>query len=605
MLLFASLTAVLTCAAPLQAAVVDRGLFDTTYDYVIVGGGTAGLTLAARLSENPSLQIAVIEPGIEYQVSSIAFGSTPGADVLFVGSSMSDTQPLVDWNLQTEPLKGGLNRQVHYARGKCLGGCSARNFMIYQRPDRGSLDMWASLVGDDSYTWDEFEPYFRKSVRFSPPRNDVRAPNATVAWSADAYDANAGPLSVTYPNYGGPLTSYLLPGLTEALGIPVVPGFSSGNLHGCSYAPVTVQAENGNRESSQTSFLRQAQRQGRPNLHVLEMTTAERILFDDQKNAIGVQVALGRKILARKEVILSAGAFHSPQLLMLSGVGPAEHLRKFGISVVADRAGVGQNLTDHIFFSPSYRVNVETFTKLANSPLAIMWEFLTNFSRNRGVLTNPVADMIAFEDIPSGDLKNETRQLLDRYPDSWPDVEYLSAPGYIGDFSSLLTGQPKDGYQYGSMLAALVNPQSRGSVSLRSNSIQDKPVIDAGWLTHPADADVAVQAYKRVRKVFASNAVKPVLADPVEYHPGPGVQSDDAILNQIRRDMMTVWHASTTCRMGRTDDPTAVVDSKARVIGVNRLRVVDASAFALLPPGHPQSVVYALAEKIAGDILQG
>lgn len=602
MLLLATLTAALALS-PAHGAVVDRGIFDKTYDYIIVGGGTAGLALAARLSENPNLDVAVIEPGIKYQVSNIAFSSTPGADVLFIGSSMSDSQPLVDWNLETEPLTGGLGRKVHYARGKCLGGSSARNFMIYQRPDRGSLDMWASLVGDESYSWSNFEPFFRKSVTFTPPRNDVRDPNATVTWSAEAFDAGAGPLSVTYPNYGGPLTSYLLPGLGEALGIPLVDGFSGGNIHGRSYAPVTVQAKSGNRESSQTSFLDEAEHRG--NLHVHKMTQAERVLFDEERNAVGVEVGWGRKFMAGREVILSAGAFHSPQLLMLSGIGPAHHLREHGINVIADRPGVGQNLTDHIFFSPTYRVKVQTFTALANNLLKIGWEFLTNFSRNRGVLTNNVSDMIAFEDIPREDLKADTLALLDRYPESWPDVEYMSAPGRIGDFSSLFKNQPKDGYQYGAMLAALVNPQSRGSVTLRSNRISDKPVIDAGWLTHPADADVAVQAYKRVRKVFASDAVRPVLAHPEEYHPGPSVATDEEILHQIRRDMMTVWHASTTCRMGRADDPTAVVDSKARVIGVNRLRVVDASAFALLPPGHPQSVVYALAEKIAADILAG
>lgn len=603
MLLFATLTAALALSTSTTAAVVDRGLFDKTYDYVIVGGGTAGLALAARLTENPDLEVAVIEPGIKYQISNIALSSTPGADVMYIGASMKDTQGLVDWNLQTEPLEGGLGRSVHYARGKCLGGSSARNFMIYQRPDRGSLDLWAALVGDDSYSWSEFEPYFRKSVTFTPPRDHIRAPNATVTWSADAYDAGAGPLSVTYPNYGGPLTSYLLPGLGEALGIPLVDGFSAGTLHGRSYAPVTVQVKNGKRESSQTSFLDDAQ--GRKNLHVHTLTTAERILWDGERNAVGVEVGWGRKLMARREVILSAGAFHSPQLLMLSGVGPAAHLAEHGISVVADRPGVGENLTDHVFFSPSYRVSVPTYTGLANNLLKVGWEFITNFSRNRGVLTNPVADMIAFEDIPAADLRADTRAVLDRFPESWPDVEYMSAPGYIGDFSSLFKNQPRDGYQYGSMLASLANPQSRGRVSLRSARIKDKPVIDAGWLMHPADADVAVQAYKRVRRVFASSAVRPVLADPREYHPGPAVQTDDDILHQIRHDMMTVWHASTTCRMGRTDDPTAVVDARARVIGVNRLRVVDASAFALLPPGHPQSVVYALAEKIAADILQG
>lgn len=584
--------------APLASG-LSLGLFDKTYDYVVVGGGTAGLALAARLSEDSSISVGVIEPGVTYKLSNPIVSDTPASGALFAGSSLLDVNPLVDWNLRTEPLKGGANRVVHYARGKCLGGSSARHLMVYQRPDKGSMDMWADLVGDDSYRWDAIERHYKKSVMFTPPPDQDRG-NATVKYDAGDYDTNGGPLSVTYPAYGQPLSTHLIPGMQQSLNIQHIPGFSGGNLLGSSWAATTVQRGNGKRDSSATAFLDPIR--GRSNLHVHELSSVRRVLFDEAKNAVGVELQIGTKISARREVIVSAGAFHSPQILMLSGIGPAQHLRDRGITVLADRPGVGQNLTDHVFAGPSYRVSVDTLTKLALNPLLAVSEFL-KFARNKGVLTNNVADMLAFEKIPRDQLKADTLALLDPYPESWPDAEYISAAGYVGDFGALLLDQPRDGYMYGSLMAALANPQSRGSVTLKSNRIEDKPVIDAGWLTHPADVDVILAAYKRARSVFSSDAVRSILTDPAEYHPGPNVKTDEQILEAIRKDVMCVWHAAVTCRMGRRDDPNAVVDNKAKVIGVNRLRVVDASAFALLPPGHPQSTVFALAEKIAEDIL--
>lgn len=580
------------------------GIFDQTYDYVIVGGGTAGLALAARLSENPANQVAVVEPGTTYRVSNPILSDVPAGAAMWAGSKLTDVNPLVDWNIQTEPLKGANNRVVHYARGKCLGGTSARNLMLYHRPDKGALDMWASLVGDDSYRWENFERLYKKSVKFTPPPNSERG-NATVKYDPNDYDPNGGPVSVTYPVYGQPFSTHLLPGMKESLGLDEVPGFSGGNLTGgVSWIPTTIQKKTGFRESSATAFLNPI-RFSRGNLHVHELSQVQRVLFDDQKNAVGVELKLGTKLMARKEVIVSAGAIHSPQILMLSGIGPAAHLKKWGISVIADRPGVGQNVTDHVLCGPTYRVSVDSLTKLANNPLLVASEFLKFITTNKGVFTSNVVDLISFEKLPRDYLNASTLATLDRYPESWPDAEYISTAGYIGDFGQLLLDQPHDGYNYGTVMAALGNPQSRGSVTLRSNRIEDKPVFDGAWLTHPADVDVMLAVYKRAREVFASPAVKEIIVDPIEYYPGPDVQTDEQLLEVIKKDVMTVWHAGVSCRMGRRDDPTAVVDSKAKVIGVNRLRVVDASSFALMPAGHPMATIYALAEKIAEDILAG
>lgn len=276
---------------------------------------------------------------------------------------------------------------------------------------------------------------------------------------------------------------------------------------------------------------------------------------------------------------------------------------------------------------PTYRVNVDTLTKIANSIPAIVSSFLTEyFSKKIGPLTNPVCDFLGWEKVPTtmrSGLSPTAVADLAPYPAGklpfasyftskdflivfldWPEIEYLSAPGYIGNFSGLFASQPNDGYQYASILAALVAPLSKGTVTIKSADTADLPLINPNWLTHPTDQEVAVVAYKRVREAFASKFMASVLTNKTEYYPGPAVQTDEQILNHIRKTLHTVWHAACTCRMGKEGDPKAVVDSKARVFGVKGLRVVDASSFAFLPPGHPQSTIYALAEKISVDILK-
>lgn len=475
--------------------------------------------------------------------------------------------------------------------------------MIYQRGDVGSYQKWADAVGDDSYTFDNLLPYFKKSIKFTPPNDDLRAANATAEYNSAAFSPTGGPLEVTYGNYAGPFSSYMEAGM-NAIGIPTVQDFNSGSLLGTQYCSSTIQAREQKRDSSETSFLREALL--RPNLKVLTLTRAHKIIFNEEKQATGVEIGLGVVLTARKEVILSAGVFQSPQLLMLSGIGPKETLDRFNIPVIADRPGVGQDMQDHVMFGITYRYNVETLTRLANDPLYTAAKFAVDYTLfRRGVFTSPVADFIAWEKAPRDLLTPEAAAVLDQQPASWPDIEYFSTPGLVGDFSNVLLSQPKDGYQYASILGAIVAPQSRGTVTIKSNSILDLPVIDPNWLTDPTDVSVAIAAFKRMRAAFSTDAMRAGQADENEYAPGQEVQTDEQIIDTIRNTLTTVWHASCTCKMGRNDDPMAVVDTQARVMGVQGLRVVDASSMALLPAGHPQSTIYALAEKIAEDIKNG
>ncbi|OCK80877.1 GMC oxidoreductase [Lepidopterella palustris CBS 459.81] len=565
-----------------------------TYDYVVIGGGTAGLTVAARLAENPALTIAVIEAGSFYEIDNGNLSQIPAYDFYSVGATYN---PLIDWGYHTIPQAGVLNAVVHYPRGKTLGGSSGRNYMAYSRGSKKSYDMWADLVGDDSYKWTNFLPYFEKSMDFTPPDMSKRAANATPQYDLSVLGNGNGPLDVTFPNYGQPWSSWVQIAL-KGIGVNPIAGFLSGVLFGSSYTTNTIQPKTQTRESSQTGFLNPALVRG--NVIVYQKTLAKKIVFDGNKVATGVLVDTGGAqytLSAKREVILSSGAFGSPQLLMVSGIGPAATLQNLGIPVISNLAGVGQNMWDHLFFGPSYRVKVLTSSSYANPEFAANATF--NYQNTQtGPLTNTGGDFFGWEKLPPSSrstLSPTVQSSLTYFPDDWPELEFLSIPTYLGPTS------PPDLAQYGSIAAGLVAPLSRGSVSINSSDTSDPPLINPNWLTHPTDIAVAIAGFKRARAAISSPGMSPVLVGD-EAYPGAGVQSDSDILEVIQTSFQSLSHAAATCKMGKAGDGMAVVDSRGRVFGVGGLRVVDVSAFAILPPGNPQSTVYALAEKIADDI---
>ncbi|XXG97428.1 hypothetical protein Hte_003729 [Hypoxylon texense] len=571
------------------------------YDYLIIGGGTAGLTLAARLSEDLEVSVAVIEAGSYYQIKSPLVLSTPFSGVGFSGTSPEDTHQGVDWSFVTAPQAGANDRQLHYPRGKCLGGCSGRNLMIYQRPDEGSLQQWADMIGDQSFNYHNMLPYYQKSCNFTAPTD------ANVKYTSSAFETTGGPLHVSYPNNIRPFSTYLGSAFSE-IGIPHANDFNSGELNGSQFCTLTIDPTTATRCSSQTAFLDACQ--ARTNFKVFRDTLAHKIIFDDHKRATGVNIDSGVFLRAKKEVILCAGAFQSPQLLMLSGIGPAATLDGLGIPIIANRPGVGRNMSDHVMFGPSYRVKVKTLPNELTDPTQVL-AILDNYFRNaQGPLTTQGCDFMAWEKVPRDMVSTNASEYLSTLPASWPDLEYLAVDAYFGDYASPLFrtanyGYPQDGFDYASIVVAPTAPRSRGSVTIKTTKATDLPVINPNWLTDPIDAEIAVAGYKRARQVFQTAALKGILADAVEYFPGPAIETDEQILDMIRKSLVPVFHASTTCRMGKVDDPNAVVDARAKVIGVSGLRVVDTSSFALLPPGHPQSTVYAFAEKIADDIKRG
>ncbi|KAI3322357.1 putative glucose-methanol-choline oxidoreductase [Xylariaceae sp. AK1471] len=575
---------------------------NATYDYIIVGGGTAGLTVAARLVEQHAGTVAVVEAGTFYELSNGNNSMLPGGDGAFTGKGVKDWQPLIDWGYLTTPQAGANNLTLHYAAGKTFGGGSARNFMVYQRGTEGSYKNWADEVGDDSYTWSKFLPWFQKSAHFSPPNMDARPANSTPVYD-EGIVGKGGPISASYPNWPQAIATWVVEGL-KAIGIPVIPGFNSGKLIGQAYATFSIDGKTMLRSSSSTAYLQPTL--GNTDLYLYHLTLAKKIVFDADKKATGVVVnTMGAQytLKANKEVIVSSGVFGSPQLLMASGVGPAETLQQLDIPVVADRPGVGKNLQDHIYYGVTYRINAITFSSLINPEFAAEQKAL--FQANAtGIYTNPTADVLGWEKIPAHlreGWSNDTLSALAEFPEDWPEAEYISLGSWLGEDFDSRFADPADGYNYGTLVCAVTTPLSRGTVSISSSDTAVQPIIDPNSLTHPADVDVAVAAFKRAREFWATDVMKK-LAIGDEIYPGPDVATDEEILASIRRSYNAIYHASCTNKMGKKDDPLAVVDPKTRVYGVQNLRVVDASAFPLLPPGHPESTVYALAEKIACDI---
>jgi len=572
---------------------------NATFDYVVIGSGLAGSVVASRLAEDPSLSVAVVEAGGFPEISNGNLSQIPYFSTDYVSGDPDDWQPLIDWGLVSTPQPQNGNRTIHYAQGKCIGGSSARNQLIYHRGTRGSYDLWAQEVGNEAFAWNNILPYFEKSVNFSAPDMRFRAANSTPGFQASAYTPSGGPLHVSFLKFANAIASYAHFAF-GSVGMPQAPDFSSGILNGYNYFPFTVDPTTSLRSSSETSFLNDAF--AKTSLRMYQSTQVTKILFNSNKTATGVEVnTQGFKytLSARKEVILSAGAMHSPQLLMLSGVGPASTLCQHNISVVADRPGVGQNMHDSANIGGvRYEVNVPTLSVL-NEP-AVLAETTINYLNNgSGPLSNPGGDFVGWTKLPNraalGALANAQ---LAQWPADWPEIELV-----VSAAASTLTADSGTS-NIASVGALLVATTSRGNVTIRSNSIADQPVISMNWLLSETDQRVAVEAYKYIRALWQGFPDSVRLGE--EIAPGSNVTTDEQILEHIKTEGVgAIHHASSTCRMGMRNDSMSVVDSSGKVIGVEGLRVIDSSSFRFTPPGHTQGATYAHAELLVDMVKKG
>lgn len=486
--------------------------------------------------------------------------------------------------------------------------------MLYQRGTVDSFSKWAELVNDTSYLFPNVLPYYKKSPQYTPFNASLYT-NSTNTQSPTSFSSSGGPLQVSFPKSIGSFATWAQRAF-QAFGMGPLPGFNDGALLGSAYATSTIDPTTGLRSSSSSSFLATALlRSLAPTIYT--NTLASRLLFSASTPPRAAAVlattagtfgtpSLTYTLAARRSIILSAGAIQSPQLLQVSGIGNCSALARHAIPCVSHLPGVGANLWDHPIFGTSHRVRLTTASAAASNATVVeagVAAFLEG-AGGGGPLAQPGAGVYGWEKLPaSANLSAATREALGWFPPDWPEVEWLPSSALRGDGNRPEHADPGDGTDYATISTVLVAPLSRGSVRVESGEMGVPPVIDPAWLAEEGDREVAVRCVRRQREMWGW-LVEQGVAEEEEVYPGEEVQTDEEILEWLRESLSTVNHASCTCKMGTRGDPMTVLDGEARVFGVDGLRVVDASSFPLLVPGHPQSTVYMLAEKIAEKILE-
>jgi len=520
-----------------------------TFDHLVIGAGTAGCIMADRLSASGA-SVAVIEAGGDDRHMHVQIPAAFGK--LFRSER--------DWNYDTTPQAGLNGRRIFWPRGKMLGGSSSMNAQIHQWCERSDFDGWAAS-GATGWGWADLLPSFQRTEsrvgRGRPGRG--RQGGVTVC---DLRDRN-------------PLTDAFLES-ARADGFTTGEDYN-GTGEGAGVWPVQAAHRDGRRCNAAEAFLRPALR--RRNLTLLSRAQVTRIVFDGRR-ACGVMVRQGggeRLISARRGVVLCAGAVNTPQLLMLSGVGPAASIKAAGVTPLIDRAGVGADLQDHLMALTLHRARRPVSLKSAESPANLMRYLLAR----RGMLSSNVAEAMAF---------------FATEPGGPPDIELIFAPVLYADEG--LSPPACHGFSLG---AVLLTPKSRGRIDLAGPDPTTPPAIDAGYLSDPGGEDLRrlVAGVRRARSVLAR---APISAESAgEIQPGAAARSDAEIAEAIRATAHTLYHPVGTCRMG--SDPSAVVDPRLAVRGATGLWIADASVMPAIPRGHPNAVVMAIADRGAAMIL--
>jgi choline dehydrogenase len=526
-----------------------------SYDYVIVGAGSAGCLLANRLSKDPGTRVLLLEAG--------------GRDDYFwisvpVGYLYTIANPRTDWCYKTEADEHLAGRSIHYARGKVLGGCSSINAMIHMRGQKEDWDHWAAL-GNRGWSWDDVVPIFRSLEDYEEGPVDgygaggeVRVENPRVRWDIiDAWREAAA-----------------------ECGIPRVKQFNGGDNFGCAY--FQMNQKRGRRWSATNAFLRPAMH--RRNLTVMTDAHVLKVRLD-QRVAAGVEFIHRQQRFfadAKRETILAAGAIGSPQLLQLSGIGAAELLKRHGIPVVHELKGVGENLQDHLQIRMQYKVrNVKTLNGVANSFVGKAAMALEYFLFRTGPLTMPPSQAGAFA-------KSDPSQPT-------ANIEWHVQPLSLDKF-----GDPLHSFPAITPSVCNLRPSSRGWVRIKSPDSADYPQIKLNFLETAEDRRVAVEGMRFTRRIMAARALAKY--EPEEYRPGSSFQDDLSLARAAGELGTTIFHPVGTCKMGK--DPMAVVDDELRVHGIGRLRVIDASIFPRITSGNTNAPTYVIAEKGARAILK-
>ena len=528
------------------------------FDYIVVGAGSAGCVLANRLSADPSSRVLLLEAGGK---DNWIWFHIPVGYLFAIGN------PRADWLLKTEPEPGLNGRSLNYPRGKVIGGSSAINGMIYMLGQATDYDQWRQL-GLPGWSWSDVRPFFRKHVDH---------------FLKSEHHAAGGEWRVEHPR----LSWEILDAFRDAAiqyGIPAIDDFNTGDNEGICY--FHVNQKRGRRWSAARGFLKPVLH--RRNLRLETGCLVERLELAG-KRAVGVhwrQNGVACSARCHGEVILAAGAIGSPHLMMLSGIGPAEQLTKFGIPVVLDKSGVGANLHDHLQLRMIFKVSgVKTLNETYVSMLNRLGMGINYILRRRGPMTMAPSQLGAFtKSDPTQDRAN---------------IQYHVQPLSLEKF-----GEPLHPFPAFTASVANIRPTSRGALTLKSADPTQPPAIAPNYLATPEDQLVAADAIRITRKIVAQPALRKYL--PVEYLPGAQVQGDDeAALVKAAGDIgTTIFHPVGTARMGRDMDPRAVVDARLRVIGIERLRVIDASVMPSITSGNTNSPTMMVAEKGAAMILE-
>ena len=526
------------------------------YDYVIVGSGTAGCTLANRLSADPSIRVLLLEAG--------------GKDdwiwmKIPVGYLYCINNPRADWRFHTVSEPGLNGRSLLYPRGRTLGGSSSINAMIYMRGQKHNYDTWARIAGDSSWDWDHVLPIFKSNEDYHR--------------GADEWHGEGGEWRVEAQRLSWEILDAFQKAAAES-GIPPVQDFNRGDNFGC--GRFEVNQRNGVRLSASTAFLKPVMH--RPNLTVLTEAHATRVVIQDGR-AVGVEFerqGATSQADARQEVILAAGAIGSPQLLQLSGVGPAEHLRSLGIPVVHALEDVGGNLHDHLQLRLAFRVsNVRTLNEMTHSLFGKAKMGLDYLLFRRGPLTMAPSQLGAFT-------RSDPSQPA-------PNLEFHIQPLSLDKF-----GDPLHRFPAFTVSVCNLQPTSRGWVRITSPDFRADPEIHPNYLATEEDRHVAVEAMRLSRRIVAADALKRY--EPAEFLPGPEFETDEQLVKAAGNVGTTIFHPVGTCRMG--NDEGSVVDSRLRVRGVKALRVVDASIMPVITSGNTAAPTLLISEQGSRMILE-
>jgi choline dehydrogenase len=527
---------------------------NNTFDYIVVGAGSAGCVLANRLSARPDLRVLLLEAG--------GADSSPWIHMP-AGLARLVNDPRIDWRYYTDPEPELLNRRLYWPRGRVLGGSSSINAMCYTRGHPLDYEEWAQLAGEG---WG----YLRVLPYFLQAEDQARG--------ADAYHGTGGPLAVEDLRFRNPLSPVFV-AAAQACGLARNDDFNGDRQEGVGFYQVTQRR--GRRCSAAVAYLAPARR--RANLEIRIHGLAARIVFAGRR-AVGVEyLRRGRAELvhAEREVLLAAGAIGSPHLLLLSGVGPGEHLRQMGVPVVADSPGVGRNLQDHLDFCTVSRCTqpiTYDFNRLQELGVALRY-----FLKHSGPGVSNVAEAGAF-----------VRSRL--AADARPDLQLHFVPAQLDDHGR--NRLPGHGF---TVHACVLRPRSRGAITLRSLRPGDPPRIQANYLSGEGDLDALLEGVRLAREII--RAAPFTAFRGAEVFPGEGIRTRGDLEAIVRHKAETIYHPAGSCRMGR--DASAVLDPSLRVQGTEGLRVIDASAMPRLIGGNTNAPTIMIAEKAATELLQG